>query len=231
MSMEKKIVIHIENLTYAFGDYVALHDINFDIYAGDVVAVIGPNGSGKTTLLKNIIGLYPPTKGTVSVLGKSPKEVRTKIGYVPQKFDLDRKIPITVYEFMALERCGKASHNCNNISNALKQVDLRHAQNQKIGTLSGGQFQRMMIARALLHEKEILIFDEPSTGIDIKGEQTIYDLILSINKQYNTTCVIVSHELNIVSKYVHHVVCLNKQMICYGTPEKVITPYIGSSLG
>lgn len=222
----KKVAIEIKNLTYSFDEYVALDDVSFDVHVGDIVAIIGPNGSGKTTLLKNITGLYTPSSGSVKLLDKNPKDVRKKIGYVPQKFEFDRKIPISVQEFMSLERCGESEHSQTNITKVLKDVGLKKINNQKLGTLSGGQFQRVMIARALLHKKEILIFDEPSTGIDIKGEETIYDLIVSINKKYGTTCLIVSHELNVVSKYANHVICLNKKMVCYGSPEVVINPEV-----
>ncbi|PIT87758.1 MAG: ABC transporter ATP-binding protein [Candidatus Magasanikbacteria bacterium CG10_big_fil_rev_8_21_14_0_10_40_10] len=217
-------VITVKNLTYKFGDYIALDNVNFVIEPGDMTAIIGPNGSGKTTLLKNIIGVYEPTAGSVKVLDKHPSRVIKNIGYVPQKFEFDRDIPISVYEYMALEKCEKENHSQINIHRALKEVGLNEVEKKKLGELSGGQFQRVMIAKALLHEKAILIFDEPSTGIDIAGEQTIYDLIKKINKEKGITCLIVSHELNIVNKYANKVICLNKKMICSGTPETVITP-------
>ncbi len=219
-----KSIIEVKNLTYKFNDFVALDNINFVIEQGDIIAIIGPNGSGKTTLLKNIIGVYKPTSGSVKIFGKQPHQIIKNIGYVPQKFEFDRDIPITVYEFMSLEKCGEVKHSCSNIHRALKEVGLNNLEKNKLGELSGGQFQRVMIAKALLHEKEILIFDEPSTGIDIVGEQTIYDLIKKINKEKGNTCLIVSHELNIVNKYANKVICLNKKMICSGTPETVITP-------
>ncbi len=219
-----KSVIVVKNLTYKFGDFIALDNITFVIEQGDMMAIIGPNGSGKTTLLKNIIGIYEPTAGNVKIFGKQPHQIIKSIGYVPQKFEFDRDIPITVYEFMALEKCGEAKHSRSNIHRALGEVGLHNIENSKLGELSGGQFQRVMIAKALLHEKEILIFDEPSTGIDIVGEQTIYDLIKKINQERGTTCLIVSHELNVVNKYANKVICLNKKMICSGAPETVITP-------
>lgn len=216
--------IEIKNLTYKFGDFVALDNVDFTIDQKDIAAVIGPNGSGKTTLLKNIIGLYQPDSGHVKIFGRSPRQMVKKIGYVPQRFEFDRKIPITIYEFMSLERCCHEAHSLKNIRTTLKKVGLEDFEKKKLSELSGGQLQRVMIARALLHEKEILIFDEPSTGIDISGEQTVYDLIIKINRERGATCVIVSHELNIVNKYANKIICLNKKMICSGAPEKVITP-------
>lgn len=215
--------IKVNSLSYKFNDFTALEDVSFEIAKGEIVAIIGPNGSGKTTLIKNIIGVLEPTAGSVIIDDKKPKEIRHKIGYVPQKFEFDKSIPISVYEFMGLEKCGKAGHSHKNITKVLSEVGLTGMNKKQLGSLSGGQFQRVMIARALLHEKEILIFDEPSTGIDIAGEKTIYDLIKKINEERGTTCLIVSHELNIVNKYTKKVICLNKKMICFGTPETVIT--------
>jgi len=222
--MKTEPIIEVNNLSYSFDDFEVLKNVSFVVNEGDIIAIIGPNGSGKSTLLKNIIGFYTPKQGEVIIAGKSPKLVRKQIGYVPQKFTSDRDIPITVYEFMALERCHDDSHSKKNINHALREVGLKNIENKQLGQLSGGQFQRVMIARALLHEKKILIFDEPSSGIDIVGEQTIYDLITKINKEKKTTCIIVSHELNVVNKYAKWVVCLNKKMICFGAPETVITP-------
>ncbi|OIO19226.1 MAG: ABC transporter ATP-binding protein [Candidatus Magasanikbacteria bacterium CG_4_10_14_0_8_um_filter_32_14] len=218
------MLIKVQNLSYKFHDFTALENVSFVIEKGDIVAIIGPNGSGKTTLLQNIIGVLSPTQGSITIDGKKPKDVRQKIGYVPQKFEFDRTIPISVHEFMSLEKCGKKGHDEKNIIEALREVGLEDIEQKQLGHLSGGQFQRVMIARALLHEKEILIFDEPSTGIDIAGEKTIYDLIKKINEDRGTTCLIVSHELNIVNKYTKSVICLNKEMICFGAPEVVITP-------
>lgn len=217
-------VIEVKNLKYKFDDFVALYNVSFKIYRGDIIAIIGPNGSGKTTLLKNLIGIYKPTAGEIKIKGKNPRSVLKDIGYVPQRFDFDKTIPITVKEFMSLERCNKFSHSCKNINKALWEVGLKKVEDMQLGALSSGQLQRVMIARVLLHEKDILIFDEPSTGIDMSGEQTIYDLIEKINKEKNTTCIIVSHELNVVNKYAKQVVCLNKKMVCFGSPERVITP-------
>lgn len=220
----KKDYIVVNNLTHTYGDFVALNNISFGITKGDIVAIIGPNGSGKTTLLRYIVGLNSVKAGVVSIGGKSPKDMRKHIGYVPQHFTFDRTIPVTVQEFLALESCAKVSHGGKHINKALTAVGMQKLAEQKLGTLSGGQFQRVMIARALLHEKDVLIFDEPSTGIDVGGEQTIYDLIKQINKKHGTTCIIVSHDLNIVLSYVHSVICLNQSIVCQGSPKKVITP-------
>jgi len=216
-------MISIKNLSFSYNDDTSvLEDISFDIKKGEIVALIGPNGSGKTTLVKNILGLLEPSKGSVTIDKKSPKEVRSKFAYVPQRFDFDRTTPLTVKEFLELDKC--KHHSFEKIDDFLESVDLLDFKKKRLGSLSGGQFQKVMIARALLHEKEFLVFDEPSTGIDITGEQTVYELIEKINKEQGITVIIVSHELNIVSRYASNVICLNKCLVCSGAPEKILKP-------
>jgi zinc transport system ATP-binding protein len=232
----KNIYIQVKNLSYKYKDYLVLDDVSFDIEKGCIAAIIGPNGSGKTTLLKNIIGLYEPYSGEVWIDGKKPSRARERMAYVPQRFEFERSIPITILEFLRLYKCGNGRHKDENTDLVLKSVGLEGMKNHRLGELSGGQFQRVMIARALLHEKDILILDEPSTGIDLAGERTVYDLITEINKTRQATCLIVSHELNIVNKYAKTVICLNKKLCCYGPPESVITPenlknLFGESIG
>lgn len=221
--MNDKPYLEVSNLNYEVSGNKILQDISFTISKGDILVVIGPNGSGKTTLLKNIIGLYKPTSGEVKLEGKDISKFLGKIAYVPQKFDFDRQTPITVTEFMALESCGKAGHGTSHIADALAKVNMETKAKQRLGVLSGGEFQRMMIARALLHEKEILILDEPAAGIDMAGEETIYNLIADINRERNVTCIIVSHELSVVSRYATTVLCINKSLVCFGPPQEAIT--------
>lgn len=215
--------LQVNNLHYSINGQEIIKGLSFVVEKGDILVILGPNGSGKTTLLKNIIGAVKPTQGEVLIAGLSPEESLGKIGYVPQKFEFDRLTPINVREFMGLERCSQASHSPAHISDALDKVGLRGRETARIGVLSGGEFQRLMIARALLHEKELLIFDEPSAGIDVAGEETVYNLIADISRETGATCIIVSHELNIVNKYAKSVLCLNKEMVCFGHPEKAIT--------
>ncbi|NCD00999.1 metal ABC transporter ATP-binding protein [bacterium] len=218
----KENYIEINNISYKYKESLVLRNISFNLKKGDILMIIGPNGSGKTTLLKNIIGLEKPTSGSVLIGNKLPRDVRENIAYVPQKFSFDSFVPVTVEEFMSLEKCGKKDHGFKNIKKSLSQVGIENLRKEYLSNLSGGQFQRVMIARAFLHEKDILVFDEPVTGLDIEGEKAIYDLILESNKKRKTTCIIVSHELNVVNKYATNVLCLNKKMICYGKPEASI---------
>lgn len=221
--MTKDPYLQVSNLSYQVSGTTILQDISFTIDQGDILVIIGPNGSGKTSLLKNIIGLYKPSSGEVKLGGKDIKEYLGKIAYVPQKFDFDRQTPITVTEFMALETCGRRGHGPAYITDALAKVNMESKAKERLGVLSGGEFQRMMIARALLHEKEILILDEPAAGIDMAGEETIYNLIAEINKERGVTCIIVSHELSVVSRYASLVLCLNKSLLCFGPPKTAIS--------
>lgn len=215
--------LEVDNLSYNINNQEILKNLSFQIAKGDMLVIIGPNGSGKTTLLKHIIGILEPSYGSIKINGKAPKYSLGRIGYVPQKFEFDRQTPITINEFMGLERCAQANHSVKYIATALAKVGLTSQEHKRLGVLSGGEFQRLMIARALLHEKELLIFDEPSAGIDVAGEDTVYSLIAQINRESGTTCIIVSHELNIVHKYAKNVLCLNKAMVCFGPPEQAIS--------
>lgn len=216
--------IEVKNLSYKYKDYPVLDNVSFGLDKGDMAVIIGPNGSGKTTLLNNIIGMLKPSSGSVRIDGKKPGQMREKMAYVPQRFDFDRTTPVTILEFLRLYKCGNRRHKDVDTDRILKSVGLEGMEKKRLGELSGGQFQRVMIARALMHEKEIIILDEPSAGIDMAGEKTVYDLIKDINQSRQATCVIVSHEINIVNKYAKSVICLNKKLCCFGPPEKVITP-------
>ncbi len=221
--MEKNY-ISVAHVNFKYDGYQVLEDISFTVSRGDIISIIGPNGSGKTTLLKILIGVLEPASGTVMIDGKNPRSFRPQIGYVPQTFDFDRDIPLSVDEFMGMDECGQRGHGREHIGRMLKEVGLKDIGGKKLGGLSGGQFQRVMVARALLHEKAILVFDEPLAGIDIAGGATIYDLITKVNRERRVTCLIVSHELNVVNRYSGYVLCLNNRICCQGKPAEVLTP-------
>lgn len=208
-------MLEVSNLSFKYRKEFVLEGINFVVKKGSVSVIVGPNGAGKSTLLKIIMGLYQPSKGEVKISGKKPNSLKHKIAYVPQKFEFDSSIPITVFEFMSLEKCFNKKHRPIYINQFLSELGLKDKAKSKLGELSGGQLQRLMIARALLHEKELLIFDEPASGIDVNGESTIYQLIKEISRKNNTTCLIVAHHLEHVSKYADNLICLNKKMTCF----------------
>lgn len=216
--------IEVKNLTVRFGTATILEDISFHVAQGSLVALLGPNGSGKTTLMRVLLGLQPHTKGEVTLFGDTTKQHYGRIGYVPQKYTPDRTVPMTVGEFLL---AAKPRHTPpHRLTDALEEVGLNPAtiQHTQVSNLSGGQLQRILIARALLNNPEILFMDEPSSGIDIAGEQTLYELLTTLNKEHNVTIMIISHEVNMIARHVDQVLCLNTSLVCAGPPKKALNP-------
>lgn len=213
-------LLTVKNLTVSFGDRVVIDRISFSMERGDIFAVIGPNGSGKTTLLKAILGLIPST-------GEVKWKKKVGIGYVPQHFDFDRTFPITVRELFLLRLphgfwVGRGQ-TTEPIIEALHKVHAEKLIDKRIGNLSGGELQRVLIAYSLLGKPDILFFDEPSTGIDVGGEETVYNLIHHLAHETGLTVFLISHDLDVVYRHATQVVCLNRQMICHGVPRQVLT--------
>lgn len=220
---KSKPAVEVKHLTIDFDGKTVLKHVSFDIEQGTIAAIIGPNGSGKTTLIKAILNLIPITSGSVSILGQPLVHVQKSIGYVPQRFSFDPTFPITAREFLLL-----AVHAHSNpgalLSDAIKNVELPpYILNKQLGTLSGGQLQRVLIAQATINKPSILILDEPSTGIDIAGEAAFYNVIRHLNQQYGTTILLVSHDISMVSKSVDQVICINHQLTCVGPPKTTLT--------
>jgi zinc transport system ATP-binding protein len=211
--------IDIKNLNISYNGQEILKNINFQIPLGAVAAVIGPNGAGKTTLLKAMLGLIP-YEGTIKILGKKISDVFKEIAYIPQKFTFDPTFPITPEEFLKLYL---QSNKEGQIHRSLLEVGLENHKNKKIGDLSGGQLQRLLIARALLNNPQIVFLDEPTAGVDLHGETSFYDIIRHQNKAHSVTIVMVSHEINMVYRYANQILCLNKDLICNGIPKVAIT--------
>ncbi len=219
--MNQESILKVENLSVTIDREEILKDISFTVMPGDVVALIGPNGAGKTVLLKSLLGLLPYRGG----VHWSPE---AKIGYVPQRYNIGKSVPFTVREFFLLhERSflfsgGKAD---GKIIESLALVDMPpKTLGERLGHLSGGELQRVLIAWALYQRPNIILFDEPTAGIDVSGEQTIYNLLHSLQDRFGITIILVSHELNVVFRYATQVLCLNKSLICSGEPQAVLTP-------
>lgn len=213
--------VSVKNLSVSFEGQSVLADISFDVPQGDVIAVLGPNGSGKTTLLKAILGLVP-FKGEVRIFGKHLHAVRDLIAYVPQRFDFDRDFPITVREFMDLARHRHSPPG--RIAARLKDVGLPpEVQSARLGSLSGGQLQRVLIAQALLNNPLVLFLDEPSANIDITGEATLTGLLEHLRDKTDVTVMLVSHDVAMVAGLVDQVLCVNGRMMCYGPPGTALT--------
>jgi ABC-type Mn2+/Zn2+ transport system ATPase subunit len=222
MTTQDQEAVRAEQLWFSFGaDNPVLQDISFAVPKGSITVVIGPNGSGKTTLLKVLLGLLSPQRGNVWVLGRTPQQAREEMAYVPQRFTFDKSFPITVKEFLQLSHphCSKEK-----IAEYLSHLNISETLHMKLGSLSGGQLQRVLIERSMLGDPKVLFLDEPAVGIDIAGEQTFYELVSHLHREHGSTVVMVSHELDVVANYADQVLCLNRRLVCQGKPEQVLTP-------
>lgn len=212
-------IIKVDHLSVRYDGQVILKDLSLEIQKGEIVAVVGPNGSGKTTFIRAVLGLVP-YQGTIQINGQPIKASLSKIGYVPQRFSFDRSIPMTVGEFLALSFKNVSARK---LKHALMEVDMQEYEHHQIGSLSGGQFQRVLIARSLLNDPLILVLDEAISEIDTAGAKSFYDIVSHLNKVHGSTVILVSHEINMVYKFADHIICLNRELICYGKPKEAIT--------
>jgi zinc transport system ATP-binding protein len=212
--------IDVKNLTVGVNSHAIIRDVTFGVDRGDVVSIIGPNGSGKTTLVRAMLGLMVHS-GEVLLEGKPLRHQLGRVGYVPQRFDFDRTFPLSVSEFMELP---VARPDAAWKEEVLREFSVDVLMGQKLGTLSGGQMQRALIASALLKKPEVLILDEPTSGVDVEGVASFYELVRHINTEHAMTVLLISHEVNMVATTSTKVVCLNKDLVCCGEPRKVITP-------
>ncbi len=216
-------ILKVENLTVDLDGVTIIENLNFELQNGDNMAVIGPNGSGKTVLLKTLLGIFPHN-------GKIEWAENTKLGYVPQKIDADRHLPID------LENLLSAKANILGLKKPDAELVIEETKitekilKTPIGHLSGGQFQRALIAFALLGRPNVILLDEPTASIDQLGEEQIYELIHELQEKYGITIILVSHDLAIVYKYATKVLCLNKTGLCFGPPESTLTPEIFKKL-
>ena len=215
-----RAVIQLREVTCGYpGNPGVLESVSFTVEEGNLAMVIGPNGAGKTTLLRLIMGFLSPSSGLVEVLGRKPVEVRKSIGYVPQRFQFDRSFPITVREFLRFSYPRDKFWD----EEVLEYTGVKDFLDSPLGILSGGQVQRVLIARALLKSPRILLLDEPVSGVDVEGELGFYELIDHYRKKRTLTILMVSHQLDIVLRFADVVICLNRSLQCFGPPSRVIT--------
>lgn len=204
-------LLEAQNMSVAYTDTPALAAVNFAIEPGEIVTVIGPNGSGKSTLLRALLGVIAPTGGVIR------RKPGLRIGYVPQKLSLDANLPLTVRRFLCLpKRHGKAA-----IAAMLTRVGVPGLEERQMAALSGGQFQRVLLARALLMQPEILILDEATQGLDQPGVAAFYRLIEAIRAEMGCAVLMVSHDLHVVMRATDRVICLNGHICCEGAPTVV----------
>ena len=217
-------LIKLENVSFSYGGATVLQDIDLSIEKGEFIGLVGPNAGGKSTLLKLILGLFKPSRGRVSLFEKSPTAGRTRIGYCPQYTQFSRNYPITVEEVVLLGRLGKTrvlggytKEDREIARSAMESTEVDDIRSANISDLSGGQLQRVLIARALACEPEVLILDEPTANIDHRVEVDIFELLKQFNQQM--TIIVVSHDIGFISEYVTRVACLNRTLVCHKTSE------------
>ncbi len=226
-------VIHVEALNYFVGKQEILSDISCDIEQGDYVALIGPNGGGKTTLVKMILGLQTPSSGKIDIFGIDRKHFKSwyKVGYVPQNVSLfDNNFPLSVYEAVSLGLAAKKSWFSKinqeekiQIEEAIHIASIGEFRDKNLSELSGGQRQRVMIARALVSQPEILILDEPSTGVDIASQHKFYDFLRRLNREQNLTIIFITHDLGVIADDVTHVLSINQKLVYSGSAETMLS--------
>jgi zinc transport system ATP-binding protein len=204
-------LISAKGLSVRLGGVTALRDVDFSINKGEIVTLVGPNGSGKSTLLRALIGAVPAAAGSVT------RAADLRIGYVPQKLHIDTTLPITVARFLSLpKRQSKAR-----VQAALRDADVAGLADRQMSGLSGGQFQRVLLARALIEKPDILILDEATQGLDQPGSAAFYRQIEDVRARLGCAVLMVSHELHVVMSASDRVVCLNGHVCCHGTPDVV----------
>lgn len=223
-------VIDIQGLSFSYDSSPVLSNIDLQVEDGEFLGIVGPNAGGKSTLLKLILGLLQPQSGSIRVLGRSPGSVCRLLGYVPQYPSFPRDFPITVEQVVQIGRLGQGRQHSRwqslwptrvsaddrqAVRGALAEVEAEDLAKRQIGSLSGGQLQRVLLARALVGQPRILILDEPTANIDQRLEGEIFDLLKAINQRM--TILVVSHDVAFISQYVSRVACINQTLVCHQT--------------
>ncbi len=204
-------IVRLDNVSVSFGFRRVLDDISFNLQPKQIVTLLGPNGAGKSTLARLVLRLITPDNGTVTHVPN------LRIGYVPQKLHIDATLPLTVGRFMKLRRGAGQS----DVLPALERVQAAHLAEQPMQKLSGGENQRVLLARALLSQPQLLVLDEPAQALDEKGQIALYSLIEQLRKELGCAVLMVSHDLHFVMAKTDEVICLNQHICCSGTPQIV----------
>ena len=232
-------VLVVNELTVYRETYAAVQNVSFTVPAGMDTAIVGPNGAGKSTLIQAILGILPRRSGEIFVLGQAlspkgrlPAEIREQIAYLPQNFLFDRRIPITVKELVGLgwDRLGiqlpwtggRARRHA--VQQALTQVDALHLRHKLVSALSGGELKRVLLAYCLVRPRRLLILDEAPAGLDVRSESEFYRLLHQLKKEQGWAILQISHDLDMVRRSCDRVLCLNRTLLCQGTPDNSLTP-------
>lgn len=210
-------MITVSNLSVERNGHSILRDLSFSVPNGSMTAIVGPNGSGKTTLVRAILGLQELSSGTIQC------ETDT-VGYVPQSLPIDETIPLHGWDFIELNTRSLPKHTRKDaISQAIQHVDAKAFAKTRLAYLSGGQFQRILLARALVTDPDLLMLDEPTSGLDIEATDALYTRLQSLVTDHGKTVVMISHDVDMISQFVTHVVCINKTLVCAGPPDKALS--------
>lgn len=205
------LLVQLREVGVTFGPQRVLQDISLTVQRGEIITLIGPNGAGKTTLVRVILGLLTPHQGQVW----RPPDLR--VGYMPQRLTVNPTLPLTVARFLSLGGLTEPS----TLQQVLLEVGMTHLLNRPLQKISGGELQRVLLARALLRQPDLLVLDEPIQGVDITGQYELYELIARLRKQRGCGILMVSHDLHLVMAATDYVICLNQQVCCCGHPKTV----------
>lgn len=219
-------IVSIRDLWIYQGEHAVLENISLQLFPGDFLGLIGPNGGGKSTLLKAMLGLIKPDRGEIAIFGLPPAAARRRMGYVPQKTVFDRSFPVKVLDVVLMGRYSRkgllhryGSQDRQAALRALADVGMADRAGRQIGALSGGEQQRVFVARSLVSDPELLLLDEPTAGIDSAQQKDFYDLLCHLNRDLGIAIVLVSHDVTAVSSYVSKIACLNQRLYYHGSKE------------
>ncbi|PHR54306.1 MAG: zinc ABC transporter ATP-binding protein [Arcobacter sp.] len=226
-------IFEAKNLSYKINGSDIIKDISLVIKKGEYCAVIGPNGGGKTTLIRLLLGLERKSAGEIRLFGKKQNKFKSwdKIGYVPQRVSqIDQYFPATVEEVVKMGRTAKrglfareSQTDRDAVGNAMLKMDVTNLKDKLVGELSGGQRQRVMIARALASEPEVLILDEPNTGVDMLSQNRFYTLLRELNKQDEMTIIFITHDVGVIADDIQTMLCINQTLLACDNPHEVLS--------